>query len=68
MSITTLVAFGCGLTVGFVAGVLIAEKGKFGSEDLTNISTAAINKVKTAVNYLKNHEHRCQYSQSQSAN
>ena len=67
MSISTLVAFTCGLTTGFVVGVLLAEKGKVGSQDLTNISSAAISKVKTAVSYLKNHEYTRQSQNSHGA-
>ena len=67
MSIITLAAFGGGLVSGFVLGVLASESGKIKSTDLTNLSNTAIGKVKTAVTYLKNHEHRSQYPRNEAA-
>lgn len=54
MTITTIIAFGVGVTAGFVAGVFAAERYDLRTQHLTDLSGQAINKVRSTYQSIIN--------------
>lgn len=56
MTITTILAFGVGITAGFVVGVFVADRYNVRTQHLTDLSGRAINKVRTTYKSITNEE------------
>lgn len=52
MTIITILAFGVGITAGFVAGVFAAERYEIRTQHLTDLSGQAINRVRSTYQSL----------------
>ncbi len=56
MTITTILAFGVGITAGFVAGVFASERLNVSTQSLTDLSGQAISRVRSTYQSLTKNE------------